>query len=94
MNSFDFIKCAEKQINEALNEKLEKDGVVSVEDISDIARDILGMSPRHNSKVYVVPDDYKVYTEPDEFYNLDKTLIWLDPDFRRAVDAVKKRYEA
>ena len=44
------------------------------------------------SKVYAVPDDYKVYTEPDEFFNLDKTLIWLDPDFRRAVDAVKERY--
>lgn len=97
MNSYDFLKLVEKQINE-------ENGTG---DISKMARDIIERSPHDYhfentyswvpkdydfNQVHVEPGKYKAYTEPDEFYNLDKILIWLDPDFRRAADKIKRRY--
>lgn len=97
MNNFDLLKLVEKHINEAN----------TTEDISKTARDIIGMSPRDShfdnayswvpkdydfNRIHVEPGKHQVYEEPDEFYILDKVLIWLDPDFRRAADKIKRRY--
>lgn len=90
-NSYDFLKLEEGAIG----------------DVSKLASDIIGMSPRDNhfdntyswvpkdydfNHVHVEPGKYQAYKEPDEFYNLDKILIWLDPDFRRAANAIRGRY--
>lgn len=102
MNSYDFLKIIEEQYNKSVNEKPEEDMSTIAHDV------IFGSSkdsPLDNAYSWVPNDKdynfnrihaelgkYQAYEEPDEFYNLDKTLIWLDPDFRRAADKIKRRY--